>query len=607
MTVRDRLLGVLVLIVAGAWVGPAPAATPEQVNNAIRGGVGFLKKQLAGGGGLGAAAGGGLAGEHPLGQKGLVGLALLEAGVPPEDPLLKGVADEFRQAGWSQAKTYDIALTVLFLDRYGDKADAPLIQVMAARLLAGQTANGGWGYDCPVGTADLTAVRAATQGSKEPLAAWHPAVGAYAAAIWNSPRGTSDDNSNTQFAVLALWVARRSGVPTDPALDLVEARFLQTQSPEGRWGYTAAEVATAQSSPSMICAGLLGLATGAARREDRRAAAVEAKPADAPAGKGSKAPKKPAGPPVTAQSNAIRGGLMALGGVLAAPVQAGGGLLVANGGLGNRDMYFLWSVERVGVIFGADRIGGVDWHAVGCHLLVHSQSQDGSWSPTVVGSNYSPGVNTAFAVMFLLKSNIVRDMSSKMNGFNGEMRAGGPKADRAPTPKGTPAPAPPTTTDDPPAPADDPAQVLAADLLKSPAAAFDAEVGKVRDAKGPDYTRALAAAIGTADPDRQRPLRDALATRLTRLTADSLRVQMKATDPEVRRAASLAAAMKDDRTHIPDLIDRVADDDAGVVRAARAGLKSLTGQDFGPDFGATPGEHQAAVAAWKEWWAKNKR
>ena len=98
-----------------------------------------------------------------------------------------------------------------------------------------------------------------------------------------------------------------------------------------------------------------------------------------------------------------------------------------------------------------------------------------------------------------------------------------------------------------------------------------------------------------------------LAERLCRMTAATLRGMLKANEAELRRAAALACAMKDDKDHIPDLIGALTDTDEGVARAAKAGLKSLTGKDFGPAVGASATEKAKAVAAWKEWYAKEKK
>src|SRR5206468_2711780 len=105
-------------------------------------------------------------------------------------------------------------------------------------------------------------------------------------------------------------------------------------------------------------------------------------------------------------------------------------------------------------------------------------------------------------------------------------------------------------------------------------------LAEARDGKGPDYTRALVLAAANTAGDRKKQAREALAERLCRMSAATLRAMLKAEEAELRRAAALACAMKDDKAHVPDLIDALADADDGVSRAAKAGLKSLTGKDF---------------------------
>jgi HEAT repeat protein len=70
----------------------------------------------------------------------------------------------------------------------------------------------------------------------------------------------------------------------------------------------------------------------------------------------------------------------------------------------------------------------------------------------------------------------------------------------------------------------------------------------------------------------------------------------------VRRAAALAVAMKEDKTHIERLIDMLDDRETTVCRAAYAALKSLSNEDFGPAADATGEEYRKAVAAWRAWW-----
>ena len=65
--------------------------------------------------------------------------------------------------------------------------------------------------------------------------------------------------------------------------------------------------------------------------------------------------------------------------------------------------------------------------------------------------------------------------------------------------------------------------------------------------------------------------------------------------------------MKDDKSHIPDLIPLLDDREPLVGRAAHAALKSLTNQDFGPAKGASAKDRAQAVEAWKDWWEKQKQ
>src|SRR5207302_4089676 len=49
--------------------------------------------------------------------------------------------------------------------------------------------------------------------------------------------GGGGDNSNTQFAILGLWAARRHGVPVEKALARADSRFRTSQNGDGGWGY----------------------------------------------------------------------------------------------------------------------------------------------------------------------------------------------------------------------------------------------------------------------------------------------------------------------------------------------------------------------------------
>ena len=630
MSASLRTLGLLTVLFA---CPVASAATPKEIDAAIKKGTDALKARYApavGGGVVLGLPGGGEA-NHGIGPTCLAGLALLEAKVPPTDKAVEAITAQVRNAAYTQTRTYQVALCLMYLDRLGDPADVPMIQALAARLLVGQNAQGGWGYETvgAVSAADekrLRAMKPATAGRI------HPEVEEYAKAL-SAARATSglggDDNSNTQFAVLAVWLARKHGVPVERALDLIERRYVASQNRDGGWSYSGPMPGTpgvggGSGSPSMYCAGLIGLATGVARREEKSRAELKSEPKADPGKKPVQksddpffnpppkepkevAPKKNAPRPLTATDRAIQGAFAGLGFHLAQSAKAGrGGLVIQGSGSqhGNHDLYFLWSVERVGVIYGADRIGGVDWFEAGAHSLVHAQGPDGSWN-----GGYGVDVDTSFAILFLCRSNLARDLSGSVQRETATEMKAGTIPGLEPKPSGGSADA---TPDAPPiflpGPTGNQAAVMAGELLRTPPKDWDAALRKLRDAKGTVYTQALMGAASRLDGERRAAVREALAERLSRMTAATLRAMAKDEDAELRRAAVLAMAMKDDKTHLPDLVAALGDADDIVVRAARAGLKSLSGgEDFGPAANATAGEKALAQESWRKWLEKPKK
>lgn len=636
------------LLVASATTRPAPAATDEQIKAAVAAGVGFLKDKVKnpapGAQGL-------VNGDHGIGPAALAGIALLESQLcDATDPSVQAVAAAVREASYGEGRTYQVALCLLFLDKLENPADVPLIQMLAVRLLAGQNARGGWTYksvDTPGGgeiqalrdglKTGLLANKAPNPDPDKPAAPpFHPVVLEYGKILMakRAPDG-NDDNSNTQFAIIAVWAARKHGVPTDDCLNAVSRRFRQTQYASGAWAYTT--VPTDNPRGAMTCAGLLALATDVARFEEKRAARKaeqqnKAEAAPAPAAKGKDkadppkkndffssgpreeaVPKKEARPPLDPQ---VSRGLSAVAGFFVDSARSPGGL---------NDLYFLWSVERVGVVFDIKLLApGVDWYEIGSNSLIRTQKKDGSWS----AGAHPDEVNTAFAVLFLVKANPIKDLSARW-----QKEMGGTLTSR-----GSDATAPPPTSFNPSpsskggtqplgmAPMKDPLATpaiptvgsapnteggrIGADLARRTGADFTATLERIRDAKGTDYTQALVTAVVRLEDERKKEARQALADRLTRMTSPTLRQMLKDPNLELRRGAALACGQKGKMEHVPDLIDRLTDEENLVARAAKAGLVALTekkdlGPVFDPDTGEAPMDaRKAAAAAWKAWWAK---
>jgi hypothetical protein len=189
------------------------------------------------------------------------------------------------------------------------------------------------------------------------------------------------DNSNTQFAILALWTARRHEVPMKRTLDLIVRRFMTSQNDDGSWGYHYRFGGDSWLRPApMTCVGLIGLAVGHGL----------ANPA---AGKPVRDPR-------------ILNGLAALSGYLGEPVEQPGHLPMQN-------LYFLWSVERVAVLYNLPKIGNKDWYRWGAQVLVANQRGGDHWANGQYPGN-SPPLDTCLALLFLKRANLVKDLTAKL-------------------------------------------------------------------------------------------------------------------------------------------------------------------------------------------------
>jgi hypothetical protein len=188
-----------------------------------------------------------------------------------------------------------------------------------------------------------------------------------------------DDNSNTQFALLGLWAGRRHGVPTELSLELAGKRFQLSQRGDGGWGY----VANAPTKNAMTCVGLLGLALGHGSAAEAAASA---------AAKGFTLANPPYKDPF------VLAALEALGEYIDGHAE--------KRGLEARiDFYFLWTLERVGVLYQRKSFGKKDWYDWGAEVILKRQLDDGSWL-----DHYPPAVDTSFALLFLNRSNLVGNL-----------------------------------------------------------------------------------------------------------------------------------------------------------------------------------------------------
>lgn len=218
------------------------------------------------------------------------------------------------------------------------------------------------------------------------------------------------DNSNTQFAVLGLWAARRYDIPLDRSLALMVMRFQTSQNVDGSWSYHYKFNGGASPSATMTGAGLLGLAVGHGLAYDIHMQA---------AGDRGTPDRR------FTDDKMIQAGFRALARYIreempAAPARPGkpgkGKTAVARPGDAMRNLYFLWTVERVGVLYQLATIDGRDWYRGGANYLCELQQPGGYWQNGGYHGS-KPLLDTCFALLFLKRANLARDLTDKLPSF----------------------------------------------------------------------------------------------------------------------------------------------------------------------------------------------
>jgi hypothetical protein len=335
------LLSILAILLQTALTAPslaqpgrnAPPVDADQVERAIEQARTFLlRNQLADGGWSEFP-------NYPLGVSSLVTLALLNSGLPPEHP---DVARALQHLSAKELnKTYTVSLQTMALCAANPNRYANLISRNARWLIEQQLNNGGWDY---------------------------------------GELGSSTDPSNSQFALLALHEAQRSGVLPFPP-DTWNKVFSRSknywealQYKDGSFPYRGDG-----SRGSMTCAGVASLVIAGSETDSRESSADQAIIC--------------CGAEDQAQDR-IELGLEWLGRNFS---------VSQNPGMGNRyHLYYLYALERAGRLTGRRYIGPRDWYREGAeHLLELQDKFTGKFvGRGMDGNEYT---ETAFALLFLSK------------------------------------------------------------------------------------------------------------------------------------------------------------------------------------------------------------
>lgn len=493
----------------------------------------------------------GLAYEQNLGTTALCALALHESdrnNLHSTKPHVDKAAAFIRRDAPRSRYTYTIALSLIFLDRYY-RQDIPHaeINLLAQRLVKGQSPSGGWGYECHQAAVEL-------------------------------------DNSNTHFAVLALLLAKRRGAQVDQALKLSEKRFRETQQTDGGWNYSSLPIFPPQSTPPMTCAGLLGLSFNYRHVLRQKEVAM----------KGSDTSKVQANEKIEKLDQKLEE-------ILQDPqIARARDFLVNRITLISKDYdhvtYFLWSFERIAFIFGDSFFGNLDWFKLGCDILLPIQHEtEGYWSQD---SRQGARVDTSFALLFLNRVNLFDEPIKEVSMVSGPMEKTAPMVSGK---SGAQATSPQANQDM------DKQEKLAqignkqeADkLAKELEMAIGPRLTEILDrmvqASDPAYAEAMARAIAKSNRFvLQERVRQALIKKMGLLSPLELRNYLNHRDRELRLAAVEAVAHKlpsEQTEYIGEIISRLDDQEAMVRTAAHVLLKKYSKQDWELD-----------ATRWKKWW-----
>jgi hypothetical protein len=367
----------------------------QAIADAIKKGVAALRKLQEKNGSF-VDGSGSFARDFPAGTTALALMALLHSGVKADDPAVRaGFAYLQRQAF---KKTYEVAAILMLLEtKY-----LPLEQVQDVAELTEERAK----------EAIQKALTKEDRAFAEKGVKWlleHQTRG----GTWGYPDNDEMmDHSNTQYALLGLKSAARLGIPVPADVwQRIALHWINTQRIAGKkvplriegyenqemgvgetkadetffpgpWGYLVKKIdvgsmeAQDQGYGSMTCAGLTSLIIAESELAAQKALD------DGLRRRIDEAKKQ--GLAWLQENYSIRG----------APPSAGFWSVFY--------FYYLYSLERVGVLYGIRTIGGHDWYLEGAVLLCRLQREDGSW----LSYDEIPVVDTAFALLFLKKATV---------------------------------------------------------------------------------------------------------------------------------------------------------------------------------------------------------
>jgi hypothetical protein len=352
---RWRLLLVVPLLAVALATHARAELDPQQVRTCIERAINYLRGTQEASGLWPAT---GIARD---GASSLCVLALLNAGVPATDPQIVRALRQLERIERPESVYLTSLQTMIFClidpQRYQGEIHRNTQWLESAQISSGP-AKGSWSYQ-------------------------HAAEG-------NDQAG---DNSNSQFALLALHEAQRAGIPVSPKTwDFARRYWIQYQNQNaddfGSWSYKPAQMRNQSGTGSMTCAGIAALiitadetGVGDARVKDGQVECCQ--------------PHE--------DSERIAHGVKWLEKHFS--VQHNPDLLGVHNVLhGKNWLYYMYALERVGRMTNQRFIGAHDWYREGVEVLLAQQDPlDGGWTGNGLGESVDRNIATSLALLFLAK------------------------------------------------------------------------------------------------------------------------------------------------------------------------------------------------------------
>lgn len=371
---RSFILSSLLLCTAAMAQDPN-AVTQRDIDQAIHRGAEFLKTTATSSGGW----------LHANCDE-LILLTMIHAGVPESNPKFDEYLRHCLQAPLE--KTYKVACLAMSLEELDAEKYQMKIAQCAAFLLDNQANNGQWSYGKPVDVKNYPYVEKEKRVETGPrpgardfgMSREHKKPSKQIIVPQTKHEGEAGDNSNSQYASLGLRACFDANIKLPlEALHLARKWWVESQYPDEGEGAKAGKNSVNSGGDTTK---IQGWSYKKAGDEGQN------------------------GPTHSMTAGAV-GATVIYEYMLGRDFKKDGVTRAGVNWLGkhfqvSENLYYMYAVERAGMLYDTPKFGDHDWYMEGAKSLVHSQKDDGSW-----GKHDKPEEvtwDTCFAILFLKKA-----------------------------------------------------------------------------------------------------------------------------------------------------------------------------------------------------------